>query len=50
MRAIERIKSIYLKHARQGELVFDERFLPMWLRKVKDVASELFPVVIEQRC
>ena len=47
-RAIERIKSIYLRHARQGELVADERFPPMWLRKVKNVASDLFPVVLEQ--
>lgn len=44
-RAIERVKAIYLKHHRESDgLARDERFPPLWLRKVRDQAAGLFPV------
>jgi hypothetical protein len=44
LRAIERVKSIYLQHYKTGEgLARDERFPPRWLLKVKEAATGLFP-------
>ena len=42
--AIERIKALYTKYHRSSDgLARDERFPPVWLRKVRDEAPRMFP-------
>jgi hypothetical protein len=46
-RAIERVKAIYVQYHRERDgLSRDERFPPVWLRKVREQAAGLFPVQV----
>jgi hypothetical protein len=46
-RAIERVKALYVQYHRERDgLARDERFVPPWLRKVREKAEGLFPVQV----